>query len=96
MSYNLYAEGDLDYVALSRETEHFQVIEIFPIAGDGGPDALGIAIPSGRAELEGAADELSAFVQLLQVMGAQVHDLVEGTRIETDDDLAQLVARVIG
>ena len=92
MSFNLYAEGELDYVALARDTEH-QSLELFPITGDDGPDALGIALPSKFATAT-ARDELRTLVERLQLIGVRVYDLYSGLAIETEDDLADLFARI--
>jgi hypothetical protein len=96
MSYNLLAEGDLDLFDWSRIALQQQRIEVFPIPSQNqAPDAIGIAIPSSRAD-EAALDELRVVVEQLWVQGATVHDLMEGVAVATSDDLAAVGSRLLG
>jgi hypothetical protein len=95
MSYNLYAEGDLDFVEVSRMVRRYEGIEVFPIAADGLPDALGIAVPSSRAD-ERARDELDQLIRHLWAAEAKVFDLYAGTRIASDADLTAVYGRIFG
>ncbi|GEM_PF-4365184 len=92
MSYDLYVEGDLDYVDLAVLAQDITCANLFPIEGDGGPDALGIALLSGRTSEEGAP--VRALLQRLQLLAVSIHDLYTGTTIATDDDIEALFARV--
>ena len=95
MSYNIYAEGDVDFVELSRMARSFESIEVFPIAGDGLPDGLGIAVPSSRAD-ERARDELDQLIRHLWAAEAKVFDLYVGARIAGDADLPAVYGRIFG
>lgn len=95
MSYNLYAEGDLDLFALSHLARRFERIEVFPIAGDGKRDALGVALPSSRAD-EAAIAELRELLVTLHATEARVFDLFTGEQIATAADVAALRQRILG
>jgi hypothetical protein len=94
MSYDLVVEGDLDFVDLASAAQDLICADMFPIVGDGGPDAIGIAILSKRTTLDGARDQLRAFLATLEVMGATIHDLYTGSPIEHESDIDELLARV--
>jgi hypothetical protein len=91
MSYNLFVEGDLDLFALSNSTQYLQSIEIFPIDSN----ALGIALPSSRAD-DNARTELTQLVQQMLAIEATVYDLVTGEKIQTSADLDALFDRIFG
>lgn len=99
MSYNLYAEGDLDLFALSKQAQHLTLVELFPIAGDGGPTALGIAVPSidddddDDDSGDDARDELEQIVTQLLAIEATVFDLMTGEQVT---DVPTLLGRVFG
>ena len=95
MSYNLYAEGELDLFDLSRVAQQLQCLEVFPIAGDGGPDAIGIALPSKRAN-DDARAELQSLIGTLVLAGATVFDLMNGTQITSAEDIEVLERRIFG
>ena len=92
MSYNLYVEGDLDFVTLSAQTESLQSIEMFPITDAGKPDALGIALPSSRVN-DNARAELIRIVGQLIASESAVIDLMTGQPVT---NVAQLIANIFG
>ena len=96
MAYNLYSEGELDLFALSRVAREAEWIELFPIPADaGGPDAIGISLPSSRVG-DAAIAELTELIRLLWQTDAAVYDLVSGDRLVGPDDLIGLRDRLIG
>jgi hypothetical protein len=92
MSYNIYVEGDLDFVTLSAQTSSLQSIEMFPIIDEGKPDALGIALPSSRAN-DNARAELTRIVGQLIASESTVIDLMTGQPVT---NVAQLIANIFG
>ena len=90
MSYNLYVEGDLDFVTLSAQTESLQSIEMFPITDAGKPDALGIALPSSRVN-DAARAELTRIVGQLIASEATVYDLMTAERVTSVDQLVRAI-----
>jgi hypothetical protein len=90
MSYNLFIEGVDSYAPLCIIAARYPVFEMFPIPDD----ALGIALPSSRAG-DGAAHVVDLVHELLDA-GLRVHDLYTGRRLQTDEDLAELAARLRG
>ena len=96
MSYNLFVEGVDDYVAMSLLAARFPAFELFPIPPEEGEEhgALGVALPSSRAE-EGAAVVADLVREILDA-GYRVHDLYPGHEVETDDDLAELALNLAG
>jgi hypothetical protein len=89
MSFNLIAEGNVDLVAMSQMSGGYEAIEVFPITGDGLPDALGIALPLSRAN-ESAIEELDELIRRLWANNSRVFDLYTGRAIENDSDLDDL------
>lgn len=90
MSYNLFVDGIESYAKLCIVAARYEVFEMFPIP----EGALGIALPSSRAAA-GAAQVVDLVHELLDA-GLRVHDLHTGHRLESDEDLAQLAARLAG
>lgn len=95
MSYDLVAEGDLDYVELASFALDFDCADMFPIV-DGDADAIGIAVLSKRTRMAGAEDQFRELVGMLRVMGATIHDLHTGATIVDDAEVDDLVARIFG
>jgi hypothetical protein len=95
MSYNLYAEGKLDFEVLSQRARQCDRIELFPIRDAGEPDAVGIALPSSRID-DAAWAELAKLLEMLVTSKVAVFDLMTGDRIETADDLSALRERLYG
>jgi hypothetical protein len=95
MSYNLYAEGDVDFEALAQRARRCDRIELFPIRDDGEPDAIGIALPSSRID-DAAWQELEELLGMLVASSLAVWDLMTGERLETADDFDALRARLYG
>jgi hypothetical protein len=95
MSYNLYAEGDLDLFALSGVAQQLEHIELFPIADDGGMDGVGIALASSQVS-DAAFGELDHVISMLLASDAAVFDLMTGERIADSGDLPELHARIGG
>jgi hypothetical protein len=108
MSYNLMAEGDLDFFELSRLSAQYRPLELFPVPAanpwpkpEGNhqaklePDALGIAIPSSCAGAEAAA-ALRSLVEFMWSRGVKVFDLYSGEQISTPQELGEVAERIAG
>jgi hypothetical protein len=95
MSYNLYAEGKVDFEALAQRARQCDRIELFPICDAGEPDAVGIALPSSRID-DAAWEELEKLLDMLVTSKLAVFDLMTGDRLETADDFDALRARLYG
>src|SRR5688500_5825088 len=97
MSYNLLAEGSLDYEELAILTARYPALELFPVPAEteDDRDAMGIALPSSRANEDGAA-EMQQLIRELWRTKLQIFDLYVGSAIETEDDLRTLVDRLVG
>jgi hypothetical protein len=97
MSYNLVAEGELDAFDLTQMIEHFVPAELFPIPhGDPAMNlvvGLGIALPLSQRGA-GAQEGLERLVNHLWSVEAKVFDLCSGGELRTDEELAEVVARV--
>ena len=87
MSYNLYAEGNLDFEVLAQRARRCDRIELFPIRDDGEPDAIGIALPSSRID-DAAWQELEELLDALVAGELAVFDLMTGDRLESVEDFA--------
>jgi hypothetical protein len=96
MSFDLMAEGVIDYELLAASAPSFQPLELFPIpaAGVAGVrDAIGIACPSSRCG-PSAAQALDRLVRFLWDTGAVVHELWRGRVVSDESTLAEAAAMI--
>ncbi|MEO8702510.1 MAG: hypothetical protein ABI867_20870 [Kofleriaceae bacterium] len=94
MSYNLYAEGDFDMLAVARVVQSFGRVEVFPITCSASLDAIGIAIPLTNVNAE-SLEELDSLLEQLLAADARVFDLYTGERIVTEEHIRALHARLM-
>jgi hypothetical protein len=95
MSFNVMAEGVIDYGFVAARIASFQPLEVFPIppSREGELPALGIACPSSRCG-EDAARALDRVVRFLWTNGLVVYELWSGRAIVDETGLAELCAKV--
>jgi hypothetical protein len=95
MSFNLMAEGVLDYEEIATHVASFEPLELFPVPAThaGEVSALGIACPSSRCGDE-AARALERIVRFMWARNARVYELFDGRIIDGEavlEDVKQMI-----
>jgi hypothetical protein len=95
MSFNVMAEGAMDYGYVASQASSFEPLEVFPIPPSHEVElpALGVACPSSRCG-EDAARALDRIVRFLWTNGLIVYELWGGRTIVDETSLAELCANV--
>jgi hypothetical protein len=95
MSFNVLAEGAIDYAAVAAKVASFAPLELFPVppARPGELPALGVACPLSRCG-EDAARALDRVVRFLWANRVHVYELWGGQEVSNETELAELCANV--
>jgi hypothetical protein len=95
MSFNVMAEGAIDYGFVAAQVASFEPLEVFPIppGHEGELPALGVACPISRCGKD-AAQALDRIVRFFWTNRLVVYELWGGHAIVDETGLAELCANV--